>query len=316
MDELVTYATVEKYDPTRTTALRNAFARDMRKRFTELAITVKQSIYNNDCFGLKPKVNILQMTPALPGAFAFPRSAEKIEAFMQWLQKQVDAGIIQVGTANQIGSAVENAWLNMYILDSYKRGIMRAREEMRKAGIDVPTIEMSGGLNIIMGMPFHIDRVGLLFTRTFAELKGITTAMDSQISQILAQGMIDGDGPALLARKLVATINGYGADTLAITDTLGRFIPAMRRAIILARTEIIRAHHVAMIQEYRNWGLAGVIVLGEWKTAGDDRVCDKCAPMEGKIFTLDEIEGLIPYHPQCRCIALPWIEELQKYYNK
>ena len=48
-------------------------------------------------------------------------------------------------------------------------------------------------------------------------------------------------------------------------------------------------------------------------TAGDDRVCEKCAALEGRIFTLDEIEFLIPLHPNCRCLALPYIEELQKY---
>jgi SPP1 gp7 family putative phage head morphogenesis protein len=84
---------------------------------------------------------------------------------------------------------------------------------------------------------------------------------------------------------------------------------------MLARTEIIRAHHIATIQEYRNWGVEGITVKGEWKTAGDDRVCSKCEQLEGKIFTLDEIEPMIPLHPLCRCIALPYIEELQKYYN-
>ena len=83
---------------------------------------------------------------------------------------------------------------------------------------------------------------------------------------------------------------------------------------MLARTEVIRAHHIATIQEYRNWAIEGVIVKAEWMTAGDDRVCPKCEALQGKIFTLDEIELLIPLHPNCRCIALPWIEELQKYY--
>jgi hypothetical protein len=78
-----------------------------------------------------------------------------------------------------------------------------------------------------------------LFTRVFSDLKGITSAMDAQISRVLAQGIADGDGPALLARKLVATINGTKMGDLALTDTLGRFIPATRRAMILARTEII-----------------------------------------------------------------------------
>jgi SPP1 gp7 family putative phage head morphogenesis protein len=153
-----------------------------------------------------------------------------------------------------------------------------------------------------------MDRVGVLFTRVFAELTGVTDVMASHIAQILAQGMIDGDGPALLARKMIAAIDGSGAGTLGITDTLGRFIPAKRRAEMIARTELIRAHHLATIQEYRNWGLLNIRVKAEWKTAGDDRVCVRCASLEGKIFTLDEIEPMIPLHPLCRCIALPYIE--------
>jgi SPP1 gp7 family putative phage head morphogenesis protein len=129
--------------------------------------------------------------------------------------------------------------------------------------------------------------------------------MDSQISRVLAQGIADGDNPRLLGQKLVSVINGSGADKLGIKDTLGRFIPAERRAEMIARTEIIRAHHLATIQEYRNWGVAGVAVEAEWHTAGDSRVCAECAEMEGHVFTLDEIEPMIPLHPQCRCNTLP-----------
>ena len=312
MEEVITYQQIKNYDPTHTTGLRNAFARDMKRRFTELAFVVRKTVYEEDCFGLKPKPHTLQMSTPGKEAFAFSRSADKVEAFMVWLRKQIDAGIIEVRNYQQVGSSVESAWTNMYIADSYKRGVIRARSELIKAGYDVPNMETSGGIGVSMMNPFHIDRVGLLFTRVFSDLRGITSAMDMQISRVLAQGMADGDGAALLARKLIATINGKAGD-LGITDTLGRFIPANRRAIILARTEIIRAHHMATIQEYRNWGVEGVTILGEWKTAGDDRVCEKCASMEGRVFSLDEIEPLIPLHPQCRCIALPWIKELQKY---
>lgn len=145
---------------------------------------------------------------------------------------------------------------------------------------------------------FIVHNCGLLFTRTYNDLKGITDTMSSQISRVLAQGMADGDGARMIARKLIQTINGQG-ESLGITDTLGRFIPAQRRALMLARTEIIRAHHMGMIQEYRNWGVIGVQVLAEWKTAGDDKVCEFCSSMEGKTFTLDEIEPMIPAHPNC-----------------
>lgn len=295
-----------RVDPTVTTTLRNAFARDMNRRFIELCKVIRTSIVDRDCFGLKRgKTHVLQMNPALPEAFAFERSQEKLEAFMRWLDEQVGKGLLTIGQAKQIGQAIEKAWTDLYILDSYKRGVIRARMELIRAGYDVPSIEDTGGIFASMSTPFHLDRVGLLFTRVFNELKGITDAMDQQISRILAQGLADGDGPALLARKLVAVINGEGIEDLGIIDALGRYIPAMRRAEMLARTEIIRAHHVANIQEYRNWAVEGVYVQAELRTAGDDRVCEHCASLEGKIYTLDEAEGLLPRHPMCRCIMLP-----------
>ena len=299
---------INSYDPTRTTVLRNTFAREMRKRFRELTSVIWKAIVEEDCFGLQ--AGFYQMTPPGRQAFVFPRSADKVAAFMEWLNRQVERGILEVAELQQVGVGIEGAWTNKYIQDSYKRGVIRARYELQKAGFDVPTIDQTGGIEISMSTPFHIDRVGLLYTRTFSGLKGITAQMDTQISRVLAQGMADGDGPRLLARKLIATINGTGMGELGITDTLGRYIPASRRAELLARTEIIRAHHNATIQEYRNWAVEGVKVKAEFVTAGDDRVCDRCNALEREVFTLDRIEGLIPLHPQCRCIALPYKEKI------
>lgn len=305
----------KNYDPTRTTSLRNAFAHDMRRRFNELRKVIRVSIVENDCFGMTKYISTMQMNPAGPGSFAYRRSALKVEEFMRWLQQQVDRGILTVGQYQQIGNSIDSAWTDLYVADSYKRGILRAHTEMISSGMSIPSIQELGGIDAIMSTPFHMDRVGVLYSRVYNELKGITAAMETIISQILAQGMIDGDGALLLARKLVAAIDGTGLGTLGITDKLGRFIPAEVRAEMLARTEIIRAFHLATIQEYRNWGLLKIKVKGEWKTAGDDRVCSRCASLEGKLFTLDEIEPMIPLHPQCRCIALPYIEELEKYYK-
>jgi len=294
-----------RFDPTHTTSLRAAFVRDMSRRFGELTHTIRQIVIDDDVFGLRPLIH--QLTVPGRRAFDFPRSADKLTAFEQWLSEQIDRGILQVGTFQQVGSAIEQSWMNRYILDTYKRGVMRARYEMKKAGMDVPTIETISEVDAVMGMFLHIETVGLLYTRAFFDLKGITTAMDTQISRVLAQGLADGDNPLLLARKLVATIDGTGMGTLGITDTLGRFIPAKRRAEMLARTEIIRAHHVATINEYRNWAVEGVTVQAEWMTAGDDRVCIRCADLQGQIFTLDEAEGMLPLHPNCRCVCLPHI---------
>ena len=322
MSEVATYKSVSvtqgrHYDPTNTTTLRNIFTRAMNKRFGELVTTIKKAIIGQDCFGLK-KESIQTHQMSVPGqrAFVFTRSSDKVEAFMNWLQQQIDKGILEVGTFQQAGHSIESAWTNLYILDSYKRGVIRARYELKKAGYDVPSIEQTGGIAMSMSTPFHMDRVGLLFTRVFSDLEGITSAMDAQISRVLAQGMADGDGMMLIARKLVATINGTGIGDLGITDTLGRFIPAVRRAEMLARTEIIRAYAESTLQEYKNWGVEGVTADVEFKTAGDDRVCPECEDLDNQVFTLDEASGVIPVHTNCRCCWIPYLKELEKFYNK
>lgn len=312
----MTYKQLSSYDPSMTTTLRNVFSRNMNRRFTELVTVVKRAVVEEDVFGLKPKTHTLQMTTPGKEAFIFRRDSEKVEEFMKWLQTQVDKGILEVTTFQQIGKSIESAWTNLYISDSYKRGLLRARSEMIKAGMDIPSMDQSGGVDVWMRSPFHLERLGLLFTRTFNDLKGITAAMDMQIARVLAQGIADGDGMLLLARKLVATINGTGMGDLGITDTLGRFIPASVRAEMLARTEIIRAFSEATLNEMQNWGVEGVNALCEFHSANDDRVCEKCQHLEGKIYTIDEAHGIIPVHPRCRCIWLPWVEELQKYYKK
>ena len=175
MEAVITEALVRNYDPTRTTALRSAFSQDMKRRFTELVVTVRKAVDTEDCFNLRnDNIQTHQMTTPGAAAFNFERSAEKLEAFMKWLQEQVNKGILDVGTYQQIGSGVYSAWTNLYIFDSYKRGVIRARYELKKAGYNVPSIENSGGIDIVMQLPFHMDRVGLLFTRVYNDLKGNT----------------------------------------------------------------------------------------------------------------------------------------------
>ena len=297
---------VNKYDPTRTSSLRASFEREMNRRFGKFIQLIKQAILEQDVFGIKRND---QGVYALPNrrAFAFGTSQQKVSQFMRWVETQIDAELLSVANVNQVGTGINEAWTNKYISDSYKRGVQRADYELNKQGFKLPNGEQLSTNPFTA--PFHMDRLGVLYTRTFEELKGITSQMSTQISRVLTEGMANGDSATLLSRKLVATINGTGMGDLAIKDALGRFVPALRRARTLARTEIIRAHHRAMIQEYRNYGVAGVRVIAEFSTAKDDRVCPECEQLDRKRFTLDVAEGLIPVHPNCRCITLPVAKE-------
>lgn len=283
-------------DPTRTVTLRKVFTKQMNKRFNALIASINKAVYVDDCFGLRPVTNA-----ASPGvrAFDFPTSQMKIEAFNEWLEAQINSGILETTNIPVFGT--EKKWTDQYIRRGYEKGIDRARAELRKINSTIPTLAASGGIEAVLQYPVHIDKLSAVYARTFNDLKGITSNMDSQISRILAEGLTNGDNPKFLAEKMVSTIK----DDLSLTDELGRFVPARRRAETLARTEIIRAHHSAMVEEYRNWGLEGVKVKAEWQTAGDRRVCPECQTLEGNIYTLDQIQTMIPRHPNCRCIALP-----------
>ncbi len=292
----VLYNSVDKLDPTRTLTLRQQFCAEMYKRFRWLKGQINKSIIDQDCFGYKQAKMLERNIPTvvahaiLPqNAFAFERNPKKVSKFMDWLDDQVNAGVLEKFPGQSMGQAVESAWTNTYIQTGYQKGILRARQELKNSGYGVMDVEKSpGGVNALFNKPIHVDTMGLVYTRAFNGLKGITDEMSKQISGVLAQGIADGMSPRRLAYILNDRVQKIG----------------LSRARTLARTEVIRAHHLATINEYENFGLEGVKVKAEWTTAGY-RVCPDCAAMDGLEFTLKEIRSMIPRHPNCRCLALP-----------
>jgi SPP1 gp7 family putative phage head morphogenesis protein len=101
------------------------------------------------------------------------------------------------------------------------------------------------------------------------------------------------------------------------------------RATRIARTETIWALNEGAVQGYKQ---SGVVIAKEWSTAQDERVCQWCGPMDGKIIGLEgdyfkmgdqfvgrdggvlnfQIEnvGHPPLHPQCRCAIVPVVREV------
>jgi SPP1 gp7 family putative phage head morphogenesis protein len=292
-----------KYDPTKTTLLRNNFVKAMRRRFVMLARLIRIAIVDKDVFGLTQKVIVnVDLPPSK--AFSFTRSQDKVNAFMDWLRLLVAQNILEVSRKQQVGVGIEQAWTNLYIKTAYQKGVISARQDLIKAGYDIPAIPGDWAMQAVFDAPIHADRIGLLYTRVYSQLKGITDTMENQISQVLALGMASGSSPKEIAEALNQIILGTG-ESLKLTDALGRFIPAERRAEMLARTEIIRAHHQGKLQEMKNWEVEGVYVVAELATAKDGRVCEECASLEGKQYSLSEAEFLIPVHPMCRCTILP-----------
>lgn len=266
-------------DPTNTFSIRQRFDREMRRRFNEIRRLIWQAFVTEDVFGLK--VNV-----ATPGsrAFQFLRSDEKVAAFMEWLKAQEDLGIFSVTPGTPIRSATKQSWMNLYIDSAYQRGMAQAAADLRGEEVKVSDTWIDSAFF----RPVHAEPVGLIYTRAYSDLVGITDAMDTQISRILAKGMAEGRNPKDIARDLVKQVD-----------------ISRNRARLIARTETIAAHAEASLNSYKEAGLEGVKIRAEWSTAGDDRVCEECASMEGKEFTIEESHGMIPLHPNCRCAFIP-----------
>lgn len=74
------------------------------------------------------------------------------------------------------------------------------------------------------------------------------------------------------------------------------------RAMKIARTEVLAASNEGTLIGYEK---SGVVEKVEFYAALDERVCEICNDLHGMIQTLADSHGMMPVHPQCRCIWLP-----------
>lgn len=296
--------TTSRRDPTGTTGTRKKYERDMVRRFTRLRRLVREAVVRQDVLGLAgsgganaavfsrvyaapPSGGQTQTRDAAapPGkAFQFVRSGEKVAGFMDWLRGAAREEILEISFGTTMTKAANASWQNVYIDSAYQKGI---RDAAGKAGAGA-RYSVSSAFN----RPVHADKIGLIYTRAFEELSGVTEVMATQMSRVLAQGLVEGKGPMAIARALEDRV-----DKIGIT-----------RARVIARTETISAHAEGMLNTFEEMEVEGVEVMAEFATAGDDQVCPLCEELEDKEYTLDEARGLIPVHPNCRCTFQPLVK--------
>ena len=220
--------------------------------------------------------------------WSFRSSVDKIKEFLKWLERNLRPILTDEATT-------EDDWWNKYVQAGFKKGAARSYDDMKKAGA-IP----QGKLPFYLGQkdeflksafrqPESVEKVKLLAGRVYMELKGVTEAMSQNLTRTLTDGLVQGMNPRQIATNIVKDVNGIG----------------IRRARVIARTEIIRAHSEGQLDALERLGVKELRVMVEWSTAGDSRVCPLCQPLEGIVLTMDEAKGLLPRHPQCRCAWSP-----------
>ena len=271
-----------KLDPTRTGLIRRAFEAEIYKRFRWLKGEILRAVDAKDGFDLRTK-------SVRNARFGFESDTRKIGEFGDWFQKKIDTGVI--------GGTVGDSWSDRYIQDGYEKGAGRAFTDVRKPALASKNGSVSDFFNgsrdeflrSSFGAPETIEKLNGLVSRTFMDLKGATNVMADQVRRELADGLVRGQGPREIARRMTNRI-----------DKIGR-----TRANIIARTEIIRAHSEGQLDAMEKLDVVEVGVMVEWSTAGDDRVCQLCQPLEAVVMKIAEARGIIPRHPQCRCTWIP-----------
>lgn len=284
-----------KVDPTRTLTLRNRFRQDVRGRFARVARAVRDLVDSQDVFGLRDRrplrLDNLQSRPTANVAargWEFKKDADKIASFRSWLQKEVGTQILDEG---------DPVWTHEYIDSAYRQGLVRAYTDANSLGSvdasDYYTGRKDEFIRSAFAAPETRAKLEAIYTRSYSSLQGVTSTMDTQLSRVLSQGLLDGTNPRDIAREM--------------TSTIGKL--SRTRAETIARTEIIFAHAEGQLDSFDKLGIKELGVMAEWSTAGDDRVCPECAEMAGKTYTVDEAHGLIPFHPNCRCTWTPSVAQ-------
>ena len=269
---------VLRQDPTRTLTIRNRFEAENKRRWGRV---------------LKRLREFMAQAPLLMTneEFDFPTGPLQTATVLDFLNEAVRTEVIDPKEAGRVlrekgAQPTPGNWVEGYLYSSYKKGVRRAESEVNKR---LPKGNKVGLMEGALKRKNHQDKLTQILGRVYTDLDNVTEAMEAGIRREIALGLEGGEGTEKIAKRIEGRV-----------EKIGR-----TRSKVIARTEVIRSHHVANIATYREAGVEGVVVQAEFSTAGDQRVCPECEALEGKRYTVTEIENVIPVHPNCRCVALP-----------
>jgi SPP1 gp7 family putative phage head morphogenesis protein len=289
-------------DPTNTEGIREAFIKEVRRRFRRVRGAVREAVgYEDDVLHLSDDARLADADDVE----RFASDEGKTAAFMAWVVEKVRTEVLEPMSPR----AVQNGehWTATYIRSAYARGWENARARLRNEGVAVEEAEDIFRL----GVPQR--QLRRLYTRAFENLASYPDSGSLEpVRETLTQGLAEGVNPKEMARRLTKQVRSF----------------QRTHAEVLARTEIINSYAEATLDRYERAGVDGVTVSGEFATADDSRVCPICDSIEGAEFAADEMRTATftfdpssdpdavpsdggtypvkpPVHPRCRCTILP-----------
>jgi len=283
-----------KADPTRTKILRRAYERKLKSKYNQLMRKLRKLIVEEDSFGLTTKsltsfvssatIQVRNLDTIWSGITAnedwqFLEDDEKLKEFETWLEAETGLTVI----------SEDDRYWEEFVEEGYRRGAGRAFQDAHPIMEFLEGAErFIGGKNQFMSStlnaPESIRKVKLLAASNLELIKGANQAMQNRIKQDLVTGLVQGDNPRVIARRMSKSVD-----------------ISKKRARLIAQTEIIKAHAEGQLDAMEHMGIEDITAAVEHNTAGDNRVCPQCKPLDGVVLKVKNAHGIIPVHPGCRC---------------
>ena len=223
-------------------------------------------------------------------------SAVQIEAFNEYLLKQIDLLLIGQTINGQVGI---NSWMSQYIERAYRQAL--AVSDAQLSAITLPQPVGAGLLEVVSGTaipslvgtgtvqamaPIHLETLGYLNNRAYDALKNIGNEEARKVRRLLVDGVENGRNPLAVARDI--------KDATDISEN---------RAKLIARTETIQAYQRSVINSAKSFAeTSGEEVSILWRATLDSRVREQHAKWHGTISDPSETLRKINVSPyNCRC---------------
>lgn len=214
--------------------------------------------------------------------WAFATSSGKLAAFGRWLRTRVSNLLT--------GRTMREAW-RKYVEQGWRKGAARAfddarqRQKWERHPDTVGTNLYTGGreefLRSSFNHPESVEKVKLLAARTLTDLDGVTTAMSTNMTRTLADGLTRGEHPYQVAASLVRDVDGIGR----------------KRARMVAQHNFIYAHSEGQLDNLERLGVEDVGVAVEFTVTPDNKLCPTCEALQGLVLKTRKAHGIIPLHP-------------------
>lgn len=208
---------------------------------------------------------------------------------LRGVQQRIDE-IVRDLKANQISLVKEAA------KSSFQNGITHGIGEFGQIGLPFyDALTPADQLKLAGQVMSLIDRSALDFLVNYDLnlLGNVTRELADNIKQQISVGIVTGESIAKIGEKVGGVITDPEEFRLAGKSI---FRTAQTRIETITRTETLRAFGQGRQKFYQTVGVTRVV----WVTAGDERTCSQCGPLDGQEFWIDKMPQ-IPLHPQCRC---------------